>query len=79
MPIASMPGATGGYTPVLSSDGQSVWFSQDGEFIDVLVDPSAWVRAACDTAGRSLSQGEWAELVPGDEPYRDPCAEARGD
>ncbi len=77
MPMTSMLGATGGYTPQLAWDRQSVWFTQAGEFVNLLVDPEAWVRAACETAGRPLTRQEWDESALAGEPYRDACATFR--
>lgn len=62
-----------GFDPLVSRDGQSIWFTQEGVFVRVLIDPDSWAEAACESAGRSLTQAEWVEFVPFDEPYRDAC------
>jgi hypothetical protein len=73
-PIGSFDGGTGGYDPILAEDGESIWFTQEGRFVNVPIDPDMWVAAACAAAGRPLTEAEWDELVPFDEPYRDPCS-----
>ena len=65
---------TGGYDPILAEDGASVWFSQEGRFVNVPLEPDVWVAEACAAAGRPLTEAEWEELVPFDEPYRDACS-----
>lgn len=37
------------------------------------VDPATWLARACEVAGRTLTQAEWAELLP-DRDYAPACA-----
>lgn len=69
----SLDWGTSGYEPTMSWDGASFWFTQPEGFIEITVDTSAWIEAACAAAGRSLTVTEWEELVPFDEPHRDSC------
>lgn len=61
--------------PTAHPDGSEVWLALDGWYRRVPLDPQAWVRRACELAARSLTQEEWADLVPGDAPYRDACVQ----
>lgn len=73
--VGGFAGASGGYDATLARDGKSIWFTQDQVFVEVTIDPERWLTAACEAAGRSLTEEEWAELVPYEEPYRDACSD----
>lgn len=73
-PPIGLDGATGGYDPIPAEDGESIWYTQEGRFVNVSLDPDVWIGEACAAAGRSLTQAEWEELVPFDEPHRDACS-----
>ena len=61
--------------PVPTSD--AVWVPTSDSWAEVPLDPDVWVARACELAGRELTQQEWAEFVPGDEPFREICTEDR--
>lgn len=46
---------------------------QDGAVVTFVVDPSAWLRQACQVANRDLSADEFAAIRPG-EPWQSTCA-----
>lgn len=73
-PPIRLDDATGGYDPISAGDGKSIWYTQEGRFVKVSLDPEVWIAEACTAAGRSLDPAEWKGLVPFDEPYRDACS-----
>ncbi len=62
--------------PSTASDGSKVWILDQDEFIGIPLDPDEWFRRACAIAGRSLTEAEWREFVPGDRPYDPACPQA---
>lgn len=64
----SIPTSTNGEVPTLGTlvDGYaSVWN----------LDTSVWASIACEAAGRNLTQAEWAQFGPTEEPYNPTCAQ----
>ncbi|WP_438853730.1 nSTAND1 domain-containing NTPase [Agromyces sp. M3QZ16-3] len=58
-----------------SEDGRSLRaFFEEGDLVQVSVDPSDWVAAACAAAGRNLTAEEAAVIVP-DRPLQPSCPE----
>jgi WD40 repeat protein len=57
----------------ISSDGH--WLAvADGGFVGIWsLDPDDWAEAACDVAGRNLTQAEWDRYLPTGEPYHVTC------
>lgn len=72
-PIGPFEGGTGGYDPLFDEGTNSLWFSQEGRFVNLPLDPEVWIGVACATAGRSLTEEEWSDLIPFDESYRNAC------
>jgi WD40 repeat protein len=66
--------------PVESGVIPAAYFASNGDLvIDYLAkatvwptDQRAWVRYACQVAGRDLTRAEWSDLLPG-RPYRHVC------
>jgi WD40 repeat protein len=62
-------------------DGDTLVTGAGGEVVagtgDVVrvwpLDPAAWDRAACRSAGRNLTSDEWRVHLPGDRPYAPTC------
>ncbi|MEU1970948.1 WD40 repeat domain-containing protein [Microbacterium sp. NPDC019599] len=46
----------------------------DGRWLVVVAEPTAWEERACETAGRALTEQEWAEFL-GSRPYAPACGE----
>ncbi len=57
-------------------DETHVWIRLNEAWTKIPLDPQRWLELACEFAGRSLTEAEWRDLVPGSRPYRDACAEA---
>jgi len=57
------------------TDRNTVWLGQTDRWIEVPLDPHVWQDRACQLAGRELTDEEWAEFIPGDEPRRDICSQ----
>jgi WD40 repeat protein len=67
-PASSLPGLA------YLDDNTVVTSSPDGSLTFWDLRPSSWERAACDSAGRNLTQAEWRQYV-GDRPYEQTCAQ----
>jgi WD40 repeat protein len=48
-------------------------YSGDGSMLSWPLDTSLWLRLACEKANRTLSEGEWQDLLP-DDSYAPACA-----
>ncbi len=69
--LEAFAGPLDGYGAAIDPSGSAVVLG--GEQATVLtLDPGAWSTAACETAGRNLSAGEWTRYF-GAEPYRRTC------
>jgi hypothetical protein len=60
--------------PAVHPDESHVWILFDERWTRIPLDPQRWLELACEFAGRSLTEAEWRDLVPGDRKYRDVCA-----
>ncbi len=70
------PGPYATTTPAVTPDERFVWIILDDVWTRLPIDPDEWLGRACDLAGRPLTEQEWRDFVPGDQPYRDACSEA---
>jgi WD40 repeat protein len=71
--LASQPGAFVQTTATFAPDGRHLLqIVGDGRGIVWDVDPASWAERACDIAGRTLTQQEWDEFLPG-RPYEPAC------
>lgn len=74
---AARPGRIA-FDAVFSRDNRTLAITWgDDSFVEWNLDPSAWIRRACDVAGRNLTREEWHENL-GDQPYRKTCAQWPG-
>lgn len=69
------PGPYATTTPAVTPDERFVWIILDDVWTRLPIDPEEWRVRACDLAGRPITEQEWRDFVPGDEPYRDACSE----
>lgn len=44
-----------------------------GAAVRLPLSPERWVERACEVVGRSLTLDEWAEHVPGQDPWQPTC------
>jgi hypothetical protein len=51
-----------------------VWVATTEGLLEFSVDPDRWIERACEFVGRDMSQEEWDEYVPGDEPRQSACS-----
>ena len=57
----------------LSPDGKRLYAAySNGEGFDWALDPTVWAQRACTVAGRTLTQVEWDQYLPG-RPYAPAC------
>lgn len=70
------PGPYAHTQPTVTPDESDVWIVLDGSWTRIPIQPDAWLSRACALAGRALTEQEWRDFVPGDQPYRDACATA---
>ncbi len=57
----------------LSPDGSHLYAAySNGEGFDWALDPAVWAQRACSVAGRTLTQVEWDQYLPG-RPYAPAC------
>ncbi len=70
----SLPGESDQHVGVTySSDGRDVLASYDsGSAFDWKIGTADWASTACAVAGRTLTQDEWAQYLPG-RPYQPAC------
>ena len=70
----SLPGESDQHVGVTySSDGRDVLASYDsGSAFDWQIGTADWASTACAVAGRTLTQDEWAQYLPG-RPYQPAC------
>ncbi|MGI9645442.1 MAG: BTAD domain-containing putative transcriptional regulator [Ilumatobacteraceae bacterium] len=57
----------------VAPDGSSIVVATEIGIADISVDLDEWIRIACETADRALSDAELRSVVPGLEPIDDPC------
>ncbi len=55
-------------------DGKRVLLNTSDGLVELDLTPDHLVQAACQLAGRDLSENEWSTFL-GDEPYRSLCPE----
>jgi WD40 repeat protein len=71
-PLTGLPGRL--TVPQFTPDGRSLLALTDaGRAYLWDIRPSAWMRQACDVAGRTLTRAEWQDALPG-RPYAPACA-----
>jgi WD40 repeat protein len=71
VPLPGLPGRPA--APLFTPDGAHLLaMTSGGPSYRWDVRPSAWMRHACDVAGRRLTRSEWAEVLPG-RPYAPAC------
>ncbi|HKJ57504.1 MAG TPA: BTAD domain-containing putative transcriptional regulator [Nitriliruptoraceae bacterium] len=63
--VLADPGPSAILGPSVSLDQSHVWIILDGYWSKIPLDPEVWVEQACALAGRTLSDEERADLVPG--------------
>ncbi len=68
------PGPYATTSPSVARDESHVWIVLDGAWTWIPLDPREWRDRACTLAGRSLTEQEWRDFVPGERPYNDACA-----
>jgi hypothetical protein len=57
----------------LAPDGKRLYATfANGEGFDWALDPAVWAQRACAEAGRTLTQAEWDQYLPG-RPYAPAC------
>jgi WD40 repeat protein len=57
----------------ISPDGSRAYVAYgSGRGFDWAIDPAIWARDACAIAGRTLTQAEWSQYLPG-RPYAPAC------
>ena len=57
----------------ISPDGSRAYVAYgNGRGFDWAIDPAVWARDACAIAGRTLTQAEWSQYLPG-RPYAPAC------
>lgn len=71
--VLADPGPLAPTFPAVHPDESHVWIRLDGQWTKIPLDPERWLELACELAGRSLTEAEWRDFVPGDRPYRDAC------
>lgn len=71
--VLADPGPRAITDPVVHPDESHVWIRLDGLWTKIPLDPERWFELACEFAGRSLTETEWRDLVPGDRAYRNVC------
>jgi WD40 repeat protein len=59
----------------VSPDGKTLITGDGGRMMKWNLDPDHWRETACAVAGRNLTSAEWAQYLPGGEPYRATCPE----
>ena len=69
-----LPGFDNDWVDAASSlDGSRVYATYgNGRAFDWAIDPAVWARDACAIAGRTLTQAEWSQYLPG-RPYAPAC------
>jgi WD40 repeat protein len=72
--VASNVGHIGG---VIRPDGRQMALATENGVQLWDLDPSEWRKAACQLAGRNLTQAEWDRYLPSTEPYHETCPEWR--
>lgn len=70
--------STGGGTasvglPWYDEETDSVWIAGSTQLTQIPLDPTAWIERACEVVDRQLTQAEWDQFVPGDEPLQSGC------
>ena len=68
------PGPYAWTWPSVARDETHVWIVLDGAWTRIPLDPREWRDRACALVGRSLTEREWRDFVPGERPYHDACA-----
>jgi WD40 repeat protein len=76
--VAPLPASTDGgqgYTVVLPGTGKELSvLADDRPGLRYPMDPSVWVREACDVAGRDLTRAEWNRYLP-NRPWAPTCSD----
>ncbi|HUS41951.1 MAG TPA: hypothetical protein VMY16_04725, partial [Ilumatobacteraceae bacterium] len=57
----------------MAPSATGLWYLTEDEFVHVDLRPASWLLAACEQAGRSLTDAEWDEYVARGDPT-DACA-----
>jgi hypothetical protein len=74
-PLPASTDGAAGYTALIpGTPGELALFVDDHAGLRYPVDPSVWLRAACDVAGRDLTRAEWARYLPG-RPWESTCTD----
>ena len=74
-PLPASTDGGGGYTALLpGTPGELALFADDRPGLRYPTDPSVWLLAACDVAGRDLTRAEWDRYLP-DREYRPTCSD----
>jgi hypothetical protein len=68
------PGPYAWTWPSVARDETHVWIVLDGAWTRIPLDPEEWRDRGCALVGRSLTEQEWRDFVPGERPYHDACA-----
>ena len=68
------PGPYAWTWPSVARDESHVWIVLDGAWTRIPLDPREWRDRACALVGRSITEQEWRDFVPGERPYNDACA-----
>ena len=72
--VLADPGPYAWTWPSVARDESHVWIVLDGAWTRFSLDPREWRDRACALVGRSLTEQEWRDFVPGERPYHDACA-----
>jgi WD40 repeat protein len=74
-PLPASTDGSGGYTALIpGTPGVLSLVADDRTGLRYSLDPSAWLRAACDVAGRDMTRTEWARYLP-DRPWQPTCSD----
>jgi len=60
--------------PWFDEERGTVWVATAEGLAEFSLDAARWIEKACEFVGRDLTQEEWDEYVPGDEPLQSACS-----